>query len=425
MVAFTEDVVPGRDAVNLLPFGKAPLLRDWYGEPYILQTVLNDYLKDDSSSDAEYALRRSTDALGELPGTKAIIVVTDAATTRHAKVWNSFEEVRPRIFSIGVGGTGRAALEQGLLQDWTDVNAGYYKHLNYDGEMEVAFDRAATMLRRPAAYRLLAETGFVEDPGPGYLSVTSGDGSGAMTAGAIELILDASGSMWQKLDGKFRINIAKEVLTEAVQNHIPAGTPTALRVFGNREPNSCRTDLEIKLQPLDATAAATTINAINPQSLAKTPIADSLAQIAGDLRGAVGPKTVVLVTDGEETCDGDPAAVIEKLREQGIDVTLNIVGFAIGDEELERTFADWAELGGGRYFSARDQEGLSDAISTALRISYTVYDPDGTKVATGMVGGEPLELESGEYKVVVSSSPQKVFETVEVSGGSGTSLRLE
>jgi len=426
LVAFTEDVVPGRDAVNLLPFGKPPLLRDWYGEPYILQTVLNDYLKDDSSSAAESALRRSTDALGDLPGTKAIIVVTDAATTRHAKVWNSFEEVRPRVFSIGIGGTGGAALEQDLLQNWTDVNAGHYKHLNYDGEMEVAFDRAATMLRRPAEYRLLAETGFVEDPGPGYLSVTSGgDGSGATTAGAVELILDASGSMWQKLDGKFRINIAKEVLTEAVQNHIPAGTPTALRVFGNREPNSCRTDLEIKLQPLDATAAATTINAINPQSLAKTPIADSLAQIAGDLRGAAGPNTVVLVTDGEETCDGDPAAVIEKLRDKGIDVTLNIVGFAIGDAELEKTFADWAELGGGRYFSASDQEGLSDAITTALQVPYTVYDSQGAKIATGMVGGEPLELEAGKYRVVVSSSPQKVFETVEVSGGSGTSLDLE
>lgn len=427
LVAFTEDVVPGRDAVNLLPFGTSPLLRDWYGEPYILQTVLNDYLRGESSSDAERTLGRASRELAPLPGTKAIVVVTDATTTRDERVWDEFEEVRPRVFGIGVGGGRGANDEQDFFQDWTDVNAGHYKHMVYDGEMEIAFDRAATMLRRPAEYKLLVETEFREDAGPGTLTVVSGDGSasGAASTGAIELILDASGSMWQRLDGKFRIDIAKEVLTEAVEQHIPVGTPMALRVFGNREPNSCRTDLEIPLQPLDPASAATKIDSIDPQSLARTSIADSLAKIEGDLKNAEGRKTVVLVTDGEETCDGKPEDVIGRLRDKGFDFSLNIVGFAIGDAELEQTFADWAELGGGRYFSANDQEGLSEAITAALQVPYSVYDASGTKVATGMVGGEPLELEAGQYRVVVSSSPQQAFEQVEVPGGSPTTLELE
>ena len=97
-------------------------------------------------------------------------------------------------------------------------------------------------------------------------------------------------------------------------------------------------NLEIKLQPLDPESAVGKINAISPQSLAKTPIAASLAKIESDLRGALGSKTIVLVTDGKETCDGKPEDVIKKLRDKGIDITLNIVGFAIGDTELELSF---------------------------------------------------------------------------------------
>jgi hypothetical protein len=424
LVAFTDDVVPGRDAVNLVPFGSGPLLRDWYGEPYILQTVLNDFLSRQSSSSAEGTLRRSSRELAPLSGTKAIVVITDATTPRDDRMWDEFERVRPRIFGIGIGGGMGASLEQDLFQDWSDVNAGYYKHMVYDGEMEIAFDRAATMLRRPAIYSLLVETGFREDPGPGTLTVIRSKG-GVGGAGAVELILDASGSMWQRLDGKFRIDIAKEVLIEAVEKYIPSGTPTVIRVFGHREPNACRTDLEMSLRPLDPAVAAKLIRAIEPQSLARTPIAASIASIESDLGKAEGRKTVVLVTDGEETCDGKPEAVIEKLGSKGFDISLNIVGFAIGDEELEGQFADWAELGGGRYFSAGDQEGLSTAIASALQVPYTVYDKGGSKIADGLVGGKPIELDAGRYTVVVASSPRRTFENVDVPGGDAVSLELD
>jgi hypothetical protein len=328
------------------------------------------------------------------------------------------------VFGIGVGGGISADEEQDLLQDWTDVNAGDYRHMVYDGEMEIAFDRAATMLRRPAEYTLLVETSFVEDPGPGTLRVVSGEG-GAAYAGAVELILDASGSMLQRLDGKRRINIAKEVLIEAVEKHIPPGTPTALRVFGHKEPNACRTDLEIALKPLDPVAAAQTIASIQAMNLAKTPIADSLSAIPKDLSKAQGSKVVVLVTDGEETCEGKPGDMIQKLRDKGFDVAINIVGFAIDDAELEAQFTDWAELGGGRYFSANNQEGLSAAITTALQTPYTVYDASGARVASGLVGGEPVELEAAYYRVVVSSSPQQTFKEVDVQGASEVLLELE
>ena len=425
LIAYAEDVVPGKDAANMIPFGGSLLLRDWYGEPYILQTVLNDYPRKESSSEAEKTLATASTVLAPRAGTKAVVMVTDAATNRFPVMWDLFDTVRPRIFALGVGSQGalgrKPAQEQDLMQDWSRVNGGHYAHLLSEGDMEVAFDRASSMLRRPARYTLQTTSTFREAPGPGTLAVIAGGGE-ASTSGAVELILDASGSMLKRMDGKRRIAIAKEVLGEAVNKYIPAGTPVALRVFGHREPGSCRTDLEIALKPLDPAEATRIIQGVNAMNLAKTPIADSLEKLESDLKNASGPKAVVLVTDGEETCEGDAEKVIQRLRARGLDVTLNIVGFAIDDAELESRFESWAQLGGGRYFSAKNQEGLSESLRAALRIPYSVYDTGGTLVGEGVVNGEPLELDQGYYRVVIASSPPRAFDKVELPGGKAVTL---
>jgi hypothetical protein len=429
LVAYAADLVPGQDAANLLPFGsRAPLLKDWHGEPYLMQTILNDYPRRESSSDAELTQFVASNLLAPRPGTKAIVVLTDAATPRFAPVWDSFREVRPRIFIMKIASdevtAANAETEQDISQDWAMVNGGHYSYLANEGEMEVAFDRASTLLRGPAGYTLSFESEYRETPGPGFMLVTAADGTPG-GAGAVELILDASGSMWQKLDGRFRIDIAKEVLSDSIRNHVPPGTPTALRVFGHREPNTCDTNLEVALQPLDTDAMVAAVNAITPQSLAKTPLGASLAAVSQDLATAGGAAIVVLVTDGKETCEGNPAAEIQRLRDSAFALSLNIVGFAIDDANLERQFATWAEAGGGRYLAANDAAGLSEAMSEALATSYMVYDRSGHAIATGTVGGDPVELEQGQYKVVVESDPRQVFDNVRITGASNTSIELK
>ena len=430
MLEYAKDVVPGKDAANLLPFGGQLLGKDWYGEPYILQTMLNDYPRKESSSEAERTLTKASLALAPRAGSKAIVMVTDAATNAYPPVWQALQEVQPQIFALGVGSQGAfgrdPVREQDLMQDWSRVNGGHYSYMESEGAMEIAFDRAMTLLRRHAAYTLQASTTYRKDPGPGSLSLVPGvaGAAGASSTGAVELILDASGSMLQRLDGKRRIAIAREVLTDAVTKHIPAGTATALRVFGHQEPNACRTDLVIPLGPLEPVTAARALAGIDARNLARTPIADSLQRVEADLKGVKGSKVVVLVTDGEETCDGDPAAVIEKLRDKGFDLTLNIVGFAIGDSELEAQFSSWAELGGGQYFAASDQHGLGVAVGSALQLAYTVFDTSGSVMGEGRVGGEALPLAAGHYRVVVASTPAQIFEDVEVQGARQRVLQL-
>lgn len=423
LAAFSGLVVAGREAVNLMPFGRGTLLRNWHGQAYVLQTILNDYPRGESSSAAELTLKQSARALAPLPGSKSIVVITDGETVHDGSMWKAMQEVRPQIFGVHVAGS--AAWHQDVFEDWASVNGGHYTQLVHQGEMEVAFDRAATLMRRPAGYTLEVRSEFRKAPGPGKLRVVSGGKKAASSGAAVALILDASGSMLKRMQGKRRIDVAREVLTEAVREHVPPGTPLALRVFGHKEAGSCRTGLEMPLAPLDPGRAARVIGGIRAMNLARTPIADSLAAVERDLKGAKGGAVIVLVTDGEETCGGDPGKVIEALKKKGLDVRVNIVGFAIGDAELEERFAAWAELGGGRYFRAKDREGLSDALGGALRVPFTVYDGDGQRVAGGIVGGDAVELGQGIYRVEVATSTRRALDRVEISDGNLTRITVE
>jgi hypothetical protein len=249
------------------------------------------------------------------------------------------------------------------------------------------------------SYYTIARAALKVVPGkqePGSIVVTQAPG--ARSSAAVELILDASGSMLQKLGAARRIDIAKQTLTKLTSSTIPAGTPFAMRVFG-REVDSCQTELDVPLSPLDAAAVGQRIAALNAKNGAKTPIGASLAKVADDLRNAKGEKLVVLITDGEETCGGDPAAEIQKLRNAGIGTRVSIVGFALDDQKLASTFHRWSDLGGGAFFDAKDAAGLEKALDAALRPGFEVVNAQGQVLVSGVVGGEPVVAPAGDYSV--------------------------
>ncbi|HEU4655152.1 MAG TPA: VWA domain-containing protein [Steroidobacteraceae bacterium] len=256
---------------------------------------------------------------------------------------------------------------------------------------------------------------------PGLIAVTFAPGTKPAN-GAIEIILDASGSMLQKLGSARRIDIAKQTLTKLTSSTIPAGTPFAMRVFG-REVDSCQTDLDVPVSPLNPATAGQRIAALGAKNGAKTPIGASLAKAADDLKSVKGEKLIVLITDGEETCGGDPAGEIEKLRKVGIGTRVSIVGFALDDEKLAATFRRWSDLGGGAFFDAKDAAGLEKSMNAALRPGFEVLNAQGQVVASGIVGGETVAAPSGSYTVRIKGRDD-AKKAVEVKPKETTSLEL-
>jgi hypothetical protein len=229
----------------------------------------------------------------------------------------------------------------------------------------------------------------------GLVSVTV-DGGGFAAGSAVEIILDASGSMLQRIGAQRRIDMAKQTLTKLTSTTLPAGTPFALRVLG-REVDSCQTDLEIALAPLSAAAVAGKIARLESKNNARTPLGASLDKVTEDLRGASGERLVILLTDGDETCGGDPAAAIEKLTRAGVRV--NILGFAIDDPKLAATLRHWSDVAGGAYFEARDASGLDSAMSLATKSGFAIVSAQNQVVAEGTVGGDPVSVLPGSYTV--------------------------
>jgi hypothetical protein len=219
--------------------------------------------------------------------------------------------------------------------------------------------------------------------------------------GTVEIILDASGSMLQRIGSQRRIDLAKQTLSKLSSNTIPAGTPFALRVLG-REVDSCQTDLEIPLAPLDTAAVAAKIARLDSKNNARTPLGASLDKVPQDLGGAKGDRLVIVLTDGDETCGGDPGAAIEKLTKAGMRV--NIVGFAIDDPKLAGTLRHWADVAGGSYFEAKDSGSLDRAMVQATKSGFSIVTAQNQVVAEGTVGGDPVSVMPGTYAVRLTGS---------------------
>ncbi|HET7055450.1 MAG TPA: VWA domain-containing protein, partial [Thermomicrobiales bacterium] len=425
--SFAAGIEKGQEFVQVMPFEEEPLLESWADDSYLVYSAINGYYDKSLSSSSEATILDATNLLADQEGSTAILLVTDAETSsfdKGAEMWQHLDVVQPRIFAVHVAGSSTPVLNEHLMQDWSS-NGGYYQYTVNQAEMDRAFDRAATWLRRPAGYSLVVsstseepatpEPAATETPAPeptpaqpGTLSVVAPPPGETGSTGAaqvsdqvtIEIILDTSGSMLAAMpDGQRRIDVARNVLTDLVTTELPAGVPITLRTFGN-QPDSCDTNQVIPVQPLDPATVAATIQGIEPVNLVRTPIGASLEQVANDLAGVDGPKIVVLVTDGEETCGGDPAAAIQSLIDQGIDVQVNIVGFALDDDALRAQFRDWARIGNGSYFDATNAEELDQAIAKAVLAPFRVLDADGNVVASGTVGGDPVELPAGTYTVV-------------------------
>ena len=253
----------------------------------------------------------------------------------------------------------------------------------------------------------------------------------------IELLIDDSGSMAQRVGGQSKIAIAKEVLSGLVQD-LPSDAQVAVRTYGRQQPSSKHdcSDMELMI-PFGQNSAARVlpgVQALKPNGM--TPIAASLQTAAKDFAGKDGQNNIiVLLSDGEEDCNGDPCATSKAVREAGIHLQVNVIGFNVKDKE--RTQLECiANAGGGKYYDAKNASELKVA---AAEVKQNIAAPPpppaptvtptpfvkpaeplyGTPIHGGNSFNDPVEPKTGTLYHLDYDQPdgRQDFFKVQVKGG--------
>lgn len=175
------------------------------------------------------------------------------------------------------------------------------------------------------------------------------------------LVLDASGSMWGQVDGQAKIEIARAAAGAMLDGWDPQ-VEIGLMAYGHRRKGDCA-DIELlqPVGPFDPDPMRARIAALQPKGM--TPIADAVRQAAAALRHAERKATVILVSDGEETCSADPCEAGAELEASGVDFTAHVIGFDLEHNPKAREQLQClARATGGRYLDARDADELGGAM---------------------------------------------------------------
>jgi Mg-chelatase subunit ChlD len=166
------------------------------------------------------------------------------------------------------------------------------------------------------------------------LSTTLAGVSYAEEGRSVALVLDASGSMNAKLpDGATRIDAAKTALADLV-GKLPAETRLALRAYGHQSPTQARncqdTALLVGFDAAARSRSAAISAARDIRAQGYTPITHVLKLAAEDLgKENTASRVVVLVSDGKETCAGDPCATAKALADADAKLIIHTVGLGV------------------------------------------------------------------------------------------------
>jgi Ca-activated chloride channel homolog len=204
------------------------------------------------------------------------------------------------------------------------------------------------------------------------------------------LVLDESGSMWAQLEGKTRIEIARAVIGDMLAQ-VPAERALGLVAYGHRREGDCSDIEEIVPVGTDRATILARVNAMKPKG--KTPLTDGVRFAAQKLNYTEGKATVILVSDGAESCNKDPCALGRELEAAGADFTVHVVGFALESETESAGLRCLAEATGGRYFAARDAQQLSAALIAT--VAAPLPAPPVAAPTTGHIVLRATELDGG------------------------------
>jgi len=173
-------------------------------------------------------------------------------------------------------------------------------------------------------------------------------------------ILDGSGSMTERdASGKIKIVAAKDMLKD-ISSQLDSNKTNVGLISFNDGCHSTKLLIEPSNNNLDYVVDVS--SHISPSG--KTPLAASIRK-AGEVLKHINKKVnIIIISDGVETCNGDPVAEARRLKSKyGIDAHIYVIGYSV-DSRTRRQLERLAQAGGGEYYSAQDSVALDKVITT-------------------------------------------------------------
>lgn len=238
---------------------------------------------------------------------------------------------------------------------------------------------------------------------------------------SIELILDASGSMNARLDGGTTKLTAAKSAVEEILGQLDGNQRLAFRAYGHQSPrqkHDCSdTQLLVDFGSVGDVRSQVSANTRTLKAQGYTPITRVLGRAADDLKKeGTTEHVVILVSDGKETCDGDPCATARKLKAAHASLVVHTVGFGV-DDATRLQLQCIAGQTGGRYFSAQTADELVDQVNQAAAAPLELSDmkrheesgSGGLEVKNpSMLGHNVLDATSSKKVATISSFKKRV-----------------
>jgi Ca-activated chloride channel family protein len=270
----------------------------------------------------------------------------------------------------------------------------------------------------------------------------------------ILFVLDGSGSMRAEWDGSLRIDIAKKMLKELIDSlRVNKNIELALRVYGHqfdRKAQNCKdSKLETAFQVNNHSQMINTLMAIEPKGV--TPIAYSLEQATKDFPDDKNYRNlIIMITDGLESCNGDPCAISLGLQKRGILLKPYIIGLGVG-KDFTSAFSCM-----GRAYDARSGSEFKKLLSYVVKqtvgrttVTVELQDINNKPTETNLnmtfinrVTGEAiydlvhfldnkgktdtLQIDAGiDYDIIVNTIPTVKKENIVLEGGTHNTIRIK
>lgn len=196
----------------------------------------------------------------------------------------------------------------------------------------------------------------------------------------VEIVLDASGSMAHVIDGQNMMDIAKTSILD-VLNKMPNNAKVGLRVFGHKGDNTVNGKEEScasseLISPIEKLNTQKIKNALSPiKPTGWTAISDSIQKGSEDLKKFNNEKDLnilYIITDGIETCGGNPREAAKNLKDSNTNVVLGIIGFNVNASQNE-VLKEIASAAGGYYSNAKDAANLTAELQKIHELAYSDY----------------------------------------------------